>query len=338
MHQPSAHRSSHQTLSHLFVVGYCLFVVLFAIALRSPLADWWGLQLIAVIYPWLYAPVLIMVMGQILRRRWRRMLLLSLPVVLLVGEYGTLMLPEARAATAAQPRQQLRVMSWNVLFRNTDSTAVAATILSQNADLVALQELGTPLAADLQEQLKQHYPYQVLAPRRDPGGFGLLSRYPIVHSDQPSLSNAECRCQRVQIAIGERIVTLINTHPATPKLEIRRVARVLPLPNHFATTEQEQTFDALIHQIDRETTPVLLVGDFNLTDRQASYQRFHERLRDVHAEVGWGLGLTFPTSQITSLIRIDYIWIDEFWQPNAIWTVQDLSSDHRAVIADLTLQ
>ncbi len=97
-------------------------------------------------------------------------------------------------------------------------------------------------------------------------------------------------------------------------------------------------------RVEKVDGPVVLLGDFNLTDQTDQYRRITGSLRDAHRAAGWGFGHTFPAhGRIyvlpipVPLIRIDYV----FYSPGlaAIETHlgENAGSDHRPVIATLTL-
>jgi endonuclease/exonuclease/phosphatase (EEP) superfamily protein YafD len=55
---------------------------------------------------------------------------------------------------------------------------------------------------------------------------------------------------------------------------------------------------------------LLLVGDFNTTEREVAYAELARGLTDAHRAVGWGTGHSWrlrPTWPL-GLIRIDYQW------------------------------
>jgi endonuclease/exonuclease/phosphatase (EEP) superfamily protein YafD len=128
-----------------------------------------------------------------------------------------------------------------------------------------------------------------------------------------------------------------------------RAARVLPkfkwgvVPvKGFDNSNQALAFEKLLSHVQASREPVIVVGDFNTTERQAGYELMVEAgLKNVHEEVGWGLGLTFPAPFVMfdwlpfSLIRIDHVFYDDAWRAIRTWITPLMDSDHQAVIADL---
>jgi vancomycin resistance protein VanJ len=87
--------------------------------------------------------------------------------------------------------------------------------------------------------------------------------------------------------------------------------------------------------------PALVLGDFNTSDGQPLYRLLRRRLDDAYRAAGWGFGFTFPSPRGSPLgfpvVRIDYVFHDEFWATQAAWTGSLPGSDHRYVVADLLL-
>jgi vancomycin resistance protein VanJ len=169
----------------------------------------------------------------------------------------------------------------------------------------------------------------------------VLSRYPIVAENRPQMGAGTCDCQRVTVDLDGHRITVINAHPTSPDVEVRRVGRV-PLPRGFATADTEQAVAVLLEQARTIEPPLLVLGDLNTSDRQPSYHLIWRSLGDAHREAGWGFGYTFPAEPVfrlalIPLVRIDYVLHDRAWASRAAWTVDLPGSDHRGVAADLVL-
>lgn len=73
-----------------------------------------------------------------------------------------------------------------------------------------------------------------------------------------------------------------------------------------------------------DSGPLMIVGDFNMTDQSADYGQITARYADTYREIGWGMGFTFPDFSTLSAIpgsvsglgfirplaRIDYVFHD----------------------------
>jgi endonuclease/exonuclease/phosphatase (EEP) superfamily protein YafD len=252
--------------------------------------------------------------------------------------------PTAPALYAqADTATPLRVMSWNVLFMNKNDQAFNEAIAIHQPDIIAFQELNTLHVNALQANWQTHYPYMQLFPTGTPAGMGIVSRYPFIVTSAPDFrEGVGCNCQIVTIDIAGRTVTLINAHPWPPEIEFAK-------PRHWSdlmalnTVNQDPIFDQLLNHINAVDGPLLVMGDMNTMPFQPNVQRISKILTDTFAEVGSGLGYTFPADgtayNLPSIpfMRIDYIFHNAVWSAKTVTTDAADGSDHRYVVADLLL-
>lgn len=239
----------------------------------------------------------------------------------------------------SEDQPSLRVMTWNAHFLNKNSDAFFATIATEQPDLVAIQELGIPLAEAISTELQERYPFQALYPAKTLAGMGILSRYPFVTTTPPDFSpTSGCNCQPVTIDVAGQTITLINAHPWPPKTGLTGGGTF-----DFDTETQDRIFDQLLHRIEQAASPLLVVGDLNTMPIQANYRRLNNVLQDAYLTSGVGPASTFPVARNDQswlrqpLIRIDYIFYDQAWQAQKSWVDAIDGSDHRYVMAELTL-
>lgn len=234
----------------------------------------------------------------------------------------------------------LRVMTWNAYFRNQDSTALTAAAASEQPDVIAIQELGAPLAAAIGSALRERYPYQELHPAKIPAGMAILSRYPLLTTMPPDFDESTgCNCQIVTIDLAGQPVTLINAHPWPAKSFLTGGGLL-----EFDTAIQDRIFEQISARIEQVTTPLLLMGDLNTMPIQANYRRLSTLLHDAYLASGTGPAATFPVSRTGDswltqpLLRIDYIFYNDAWQAQRSWVGTITGSDHRYVMAELVLK
>jgi vancomycin resistance protein VanJ len=213
-------------------------------------------------------------------------------------------------------------------------------VRTAGADVVGLEELALAQAEVLAE-VADLYPYQVLQPAGF-AGKGLLSRYPILGSEELALY-PERPDLRAWIDVGGIVLHVLIAHPPPPRLRGSRI-----------------TFDAEAQlQLEKlgglalEHTPGLLMGDFNMTPRNPTYAQYvASGLVDVFAAAGAGRGLTLPRRvgqtprfrhglhrvPLRPLARVDYIWCTPGVQVQAAWVGDDAGSDHLPVLAQVAIE
>lgn len=327
------------------IVYACVLLALLAVLLLAPerVEYTWWLAVPNLLLPHLLA-VAVVLLVLLLATKARRVAVLVavLGLLIFVGSSTDLRRPFTKVS-AGQP---LRIVSLNQRFKNGRVERILDAVAQQNGDVVAIQELSPLVAAALAAEMQERYPYQLLAPSRSSEGMGLLSRYPFEVVRHPMEYNA----QHVRVSIDGHDITLINVHLEAPQIDIRRHPRLrfLPFVSGYDAAERERGLAALLRDIDAIGGPLLLSGDFNLSDREASYRALDARLHDAYRDTMLGFGFSFPYWQRVGgvghvpvpfpLIRIDYVWSRDGILPVQAHTDCPTSgSDHCLLAAELRL-
>ena len=175
--------------------------------------------------------------------------------------------------------------------------------------VVGLVELARPDADPIRADadIRARFPYQLLYPRDGSLGMGLLSSYPILESgritDDPPVVWA-----RLDLG-GGRTLHVVVAHPLPATWH---TLGPLPIPVDFDATPRDTQIRTLRGTVDRllaDGQPLILAGDFNVTDREPAYADLAGGLLDAHLEVGLGPGSTWRPDEIKWLplgvVRID---------------------------------
>ncbi len=325
----------------LLIGGYALAVAVLQLLWRTSALNIWWVSLLNVFGLWLYAPLpFLLVLGLLAQPRAIGAALI-VPLVCFGWEYAPLLLT-AKNSAAGTP---LRVMTWNVLYSNSEVEAIDTLIREHDPDVIALQEYSFEQALALDPILDRRYPYRASAPGGS-SGLGVWSRYPILDWRARDDRRSDCACQRMVLDINGEQVRFVNAHPRAPKFTFRRDLAGVRLPlsvlSDFRTAHQQPALDALYEEAARGDRPLILVGDLNTGDRQPNYWRLRRHLVDAYRVAGRGFGLTFPNAherlgplRLPLLVRIDYIFHSPSITAARAFTAASPSSDHRAVVADL---
>jgi vancomycin resistance protein VanJ len=236
---------------------------------------------------------------------------------------------------------KIGVMTYNVGNGMAQPSRLVALLREVGGDLVGLQELAADQAEAIARDLSDLYPYQVLSPTGF-SGKGLLSRYPVLATEQLRLYPARPDLRAILDVDGVRLQVLV-AHPPPPRLQ-RSGIRFDPV----ALRQLEA-----LARLAVEHAPAVLLGDLNLTRRNPVYARFAAAgLADAFAVAGVGRGWTLPRRlgqaagfdhglhalPLRPVARVDYIWYTSALQAEAAWVGPDGGSDHLPVLARLALR
>jgi endonuclease/exonuclease/phosphatase (EEP) superfamily protein YafD len=234
---------------------------------------------------------------------------------------------------------QFTVMTYNVGNGLARSSRLAGVLRQAGADVVGLQEVSLEQARGLTAELEDVYPHRVLLPEGF-AGKGVLSRFPLVsherlalYPDRPDLA--------VSLEVEGTMLRVVVGHPPPPRL---RGARVVFDSDTLLQLEE-------LASRTLEHIPSVLLGDFNMTQRNRVYAQFAAAgLTDAFAVAGVGRGWTLPVRvgharikhrlhrvPLRPVARVDYIWYTRGLAAEAAWVGADAGSDHLPVLARLTL-
>lgn len=318
-----------------------LFVALNGLPL-TPWGQWWPLQVIRALGLWLYLPTVVLGVITLLWRQ-RAGVWLLIPLAAFAIEYGWCLWPNGAIAPPT-PIASLRVMTWNLNYRNTDAAAIAAQIAIEDPDAIALQEVSPQVKSELAARLRDRYPYQQIIPAYAPiqiAELAIFSRLPMAPAEDATTLH---RIQGVRLTVGDRQLAFYNVHLPVPQIRSFQVGP-MPVPTGFEPNARQAGFGQLWQHLQGiETHQAIVLGDFNSADRAANYQQLRSLLRDAFRDRGWGFGLTYPAQPKIGplpwdpIVRIDYIFHGQGLQAITARTGEGPGSDHRYVVADLQLR
>lgn len=247
----------------------------------------------------------------------------------------------ARGNTADE---SLRVMTWNIAAGHGDLSKIAKVIGESGAEIVALQEVDVrwsersafvDQADSLAKSLHMQVRFAPIYSIRDSAGsdktreFGVavLSRYPIVDSENHSITRLSTQQQNVAPAPAPGFLeTTIDVHGT----RIKAFSTHLDYRGNPAV-RQKQVAEML--EIFRSSGgPMILFGDLNATPTAAELSPLLQKLQDAWVPAQ-GNDLTYPAEKPVK--RIDYVLTSsDFASISSIVPVTE-ASDHRPVIASL---
>jgi endonuclease/exonuclease/phosphatase family metal-dependent hydrolase len=161
--------------------------------------------------PWLMVVLVPGLLVAGLARRIRLVATLALPTILIGLNFAPLFLPRFNYALASNTT--LKVMSYNVLYRNHDLAAIVSIIRQEQPDILLLQEV-TPTIADTLQGLQPDDPanplYFAYAPQISQA---IVSRYPLTSLETAPTKG---RTQKVRVHTPYGTINVWNLHLAVP--------------------------------------------------------------------------------------------------------------------------
>lgn len=282
-------------------------------------------NLVAVV---LWAPALLVLPLALLGRSWwPAALLCALPAVVWLSTFGPYLMPGHGSTEASPDAKQLRVIAWNVRPRDP-SADLSALIAEAKPDVMMLAEVSTKYIGEV-TAASPGLPYQYFAPVADPASTeqtAVLSRWPIVATRViPGMPDGARTAALVTIDVDGTRMDVVPLHLASPLAgrgvqDLGRQARL-----RVAETE------VISKALRDDENPLLVGGDLNSSMANAPRRLLMDvGLNDLQAEAGSWLGTT------RRKIRVDWLFARDVSVQRA-WTGNARNSDHRPVLADVSL-
>ncbi len=182
----------------------------------------------------------------------------------------------------------------------------------------------------------------------------IFSKFPILQSDKVKLSPGPLGESLIfaDIVRGEDTIRIVNMHLESYRFNtqdyqsIEKIkkqedsvlvaAKGIMYKMRDAYVRRSRQANIVADFIRTSPHPVIVCGDFNDTPASYTYFTIKGNLQDAFLKRGSGIGRTF--NGLSPTLRIDYIFADRAFTINGFKTVHSDLSDHRPVIANVTLR
>lgn len=325
-----------KVLSTLVLTYVELLLIWFGLWLIPGGDRFWWMSVLNSIPLYLFLPLPLCILLAALLRNRALLALTLLPLAIFFGLFGVYYWPHL-ANNQAKP--DLRVMTYNVLYSNEAYAAVIQVILSQQPDLVALQEVQPAMMQELEYRLQIVYPYAQMATVNPYGTTAIFSRYPFVEHYQLDLL-ADRRATGVTVQVKNHMVTFLSAHLLAYSLEWTPDYRLLPTLIEERTQVRDRQAQILVNQIlTYDAKRIVLLGcDCNNKETGSSYRLINRVMVNAARRVGWPIGAPTQSDAVADrrLMHIDYLFYRGPVTTSGAYAVQNSGgSDHLPVIADL---
>ncbi|GAA4592180.1 endonuclease/exonuclease/phosphatase family metal-dependent hydrolase [Actinoplanes octamycinicus] len=261
----------------------------------------------------------------VIRRRWVPAAVAAVTAAALAACVLPRALPDLDRGAATGV--ELPVMTSNMLFGGADASEIVRLVREHDVAVLAVQEFApraeTSLAAAGIDQL---LPYHELAPESWASGTALYSRYPLT---DPGAKRNKGGFQQTWGTIqppGAAPVFIESVHPLAPAV-----------PDSYAGWRTDLADEP---RSDGDNPRRILLGDFNATlDHGPLRKLISHGYHDAADTVGKGLIGTWGPYDGDPIppVTIDHVLVDEEIGVRDVSVHDVKDSDHRAVVAELTL-
>jgi endonuclease/exonuclease/phosphatase (EEP) superfamily protein YafD len=237
-------------------------------------------------------------------------------------------LPRALPARDRGPADGVRlsVMTSNMLFGNADPATIVQLVRDHDVAVLAVQEF-TPDGREALAKagLDDLLPYSSLADEPGASGSGVYSRFPVTATGDRRNGGGFRQAYATVRPPGAGPVIVESAHPLAPWS-----VRVI---------DDWRADLAAQPKPDPKGTPRILLGDFNATlDHGPLRDLIAAGYRDAAAATGKGLARTWPEdNRFVPPVTIDHVLTDERIGVREVSVHPIPDSDHRAIIAELTV-
>jgi endonuclease/exonuclease/phosphatase (EEP) superfamily protein YafD len=235
-----------------------------------------------------------------------------------------------RAPQSSASRTPVRVVSLNC---GSVGRRAAWDVVGVKPQIVLLQE--APGLADLEALTEKLYGGSGHFVRGADAAIVADGTVALLAHDEPAGNVAVYAS--VRLNGGQRVnVVSLRLEPAIVRLDFwSPECWRLQTQNRQLRRRQLKGIVARIAQLP-SGVPLVLGGDFNAPAGDAIFRELQPPLRDSFREGGVGWGNTIINE--APFARIDQVWIDSHWDAVRVVAQATLRSDHRMVIADLSLR
>lgn len=286
----------------------------------------------------LFVPLLAIAVYALWDRSWVSGAVLFVGMVLFLAAHP--IFPQKPLFAAEKPSTTIEMMTFNTGLGITPADQISTALMSQSAAIVGIQEATTEQIEHFDLQLRDQYAYQLFDPSGS--GIGLLSAHPIIESQWLQPPTKGRPMLHATLDVSGQPMHVFVAHISWPTI-MRASNYGIPSGLHEYWQAQEIYF--LQQQAESVNAPVIIMGDFNMSDQSHSYKELTAEFGDAFRDGGWGLGFTFPNYRTiwghtieTPVLRIDYIFYDEVLQiEQAQVGCFESASDHCALISHFEL-
>jgi endonuclease/exonuclease/phosphatase (EEP) superfamily protein YafD len=234
------------------------------------------------------------------------------------------------------PINNLRVLSSNVNTQNQNYPKVLSLVRQEKPDIAVFMEVNADWIKEL-DSLKDILPYSVVNANPYNLGIAVYSKRQLQNASINFFGTTNNPSIVGSLIFNRKFISLIAIHPPPPFKPALFQAR-------------NKQLGEITKYVNSLSSPVVIVGDFNITMWSQYYKNFVRKTGLRNARQGFGILPTWPIKTnyppysriplpLTWLlsIPIDQCLISPSLKVASIRTGANVGSDHRPLIADLVI-
>ncbi|WP_231746657.1 endonuclease/exonuclease/phosphatase family protein [Maioricimonas rarisocia] len=228
---------------------------------------------------------------------------------------------EVQSAGPPQRSSRLRIVTANVLQKNTNASAVLELIRNESPDVVVLCEVNHRWIRDL-APLDEMFPYHEKHPLENKYGIALYSRYEVTRAEVRAMVKEDIPSidARIRLPSGHE-VRLFAVHPNPPRPGESTVKRDAEL--------------VLVGREVRDNQSVVVLGDMNDVGWSRTTNLFQEVSGLLDPRKGRGLYPTFNARSTIWQYPLDHLFHTDDFRVAELRTLSYIGSDHYPLLVEL---
>ncbi len=240
------------------------------------------ISLLETFLPWLWVPIVALVAAAVIGRTslfaWIGVALAAIAWAVL---FVPTLVPHNSTLTA-----NLHVVSENIDADNHDPAATIGSLVSRDADVVALQELDAKSTPIAERMLVSAYPHSYVV-----GTIGVWSKTPLTHGEPLELGLGWNRALSVDVSTADGPVRVFEVHMASVRLGEYR--------------QRDTMLAALKNTLDGASdSRVIVVGDFNAASTDREFRQLEQTVTEAPTST-FDFGFTWPST--FPFARVDHL-------------------------------
>ncbi|HBL44471.1 MAG TPA: endonuclease/exonuclease/phosphatase [Planctomycetaceae bacterium] len=231
---------------------------------------------------------------------------------------------EMETAQSQNTETRLRILTANVLQKNTDAAAVLELIDREQPDIVVLCEVNQRWISDL-APLETKYSYHLTHPLDNTYGMAFYTNLRVKSAEVRGLVKREIPSIDATVLLRSgKEVRLFAVHPNPPR------------PGED-TTKRDAELVLVGREVSKSKSAIVL-GDLNDVGWSRTTNLFQEVSGLLDPRKGRGLFATYDATSWIWRYPLDYLFVSDDFRVAEIRTLPDIGSDHFPLFVELSYE